>query len=265
MTASAEMRSGRSGPRLPQEIPAACPFASPSRPPMGHAGVSDGIPVFQRLMGTARPLYTRFNPPTMRKRTPPSRADSFRTTISLRMEHRTNPQSKRRTVERPELVTAHVVIRAHGYFLPPGFSTASSNSLPDLGGPRADKEKRKFSGCGFGTDACDAAWLRGPRPVLEGQTVPEAKNTFCPLSLAQRWPLRSDVRLPAAPRPPGLQTGCCNMLYLGLHLRPDAPSAAAPHRGLPAARRRADGADGTCVGPSDSTLLGTRCAENGRL
>lgn len=27
MTSSAEMRSGRSGPRLPQEIPATCPFA----------------------------------------------------------------------------------------------------------------------------------------------------------------------------------------------------------------------------------------------
>lgn len=62
MTASAEMRSGRSGPRLPLEIPATCPFASPSRPLMGHVGVSDGIPVFQRLMVTARPLYTRFNP-----------------------------------------------------------------------------------------------------------------------------------------------------------------------------------------------------------
>lgn len=58
---------------------------------------------------------------------------------------------------------------------------------------------------------------------------------------------------------------CCNMLYLGLHLRPYGPSAALPYRGLPAARRGPDGTDDTYVRPSDSTLLGTWCAENGRL
>ena len=67
-------------------------------------------------------------------------------------------------------------------------------------------------------------------------------------------------RLPRACRLAG-----CNMLYLGLHLRPYGPSAAAPYRGPPAARRGPDGADDTCAGPSDSALLGTWCAENGRL
>lgn len=71
------------------------------------------------------------------------------------------------------------------------------NSLPDLVGQRAGKEKRKFSGCCFSTDICNSVWLLGPQLVLEGQTILEAKNTFCPLILAQWWPLHSDVCLPA--------------------------------------------------------------------
>ena len=59
----------------------------------------------------------------------------------------------------------------------------------------------------LGTDICSSLWLLGPQLVLEGQGIPEAKNTFCPLIWAQRWPLHSDVCLLAATPASGLQTG----------------------------------------------------------
>lgn len=73
-----------------------------------------------------------------------------------------------------------------------------SPALPDLVGLRAGREKSKFSGRRFSTDICSSVWLHGPRRVLEGQTMLEAKNTFCPLILAPRGLLHSDVCLPAS-------------------------------------------------------------------
>ena len=145
------------------------------------------------------------------------------------------------------------------------YHQANSKFLTCLGGT----ERREWGGWIFwmslGTDICSSLWLLGPQPALEGQGIPEAKNTFCPLigrsggrftQMCASW----QRRLPRACRLAG-----CNMLYLGLHLRPYGPSAAAPYRGPPAATRGPDGADDTCAGPSDSALLETWCAENGRL
>lgn len=106
----------------------------------------------------------------------------------------------------------------------PRFSSTVStrNSSPALVGARAGKEKSKFSGCCLATDICDSVWLLGPRPVLEGQTILEAKNTFCPLILAQWWPLRSDVCLPAvtpASGPADWQAAiCCTWGYTWDHM-----------------------------------------------
>ena len=136
---------------------------------------------------------------------------------------------------------------------------------PDLGGLRAGREKSKFSGCRLGTDICDSVWLLGPRPVLEGQTIPEAKNTFCPLILAQRWPLHSDVCLPAVFPPQGPRTGTLQYALPGATPETIWTFSCRTIQGPPAAPRGPDGTDDTCVRPSDSTLLGTWCAENGRL
>lgn len=82
----------------------------------------------------------------------------------------------------------------------------TQNALPAFVGLREGIENQ-FSGCHFSCDICKSLWLLGPQLVLEGQDILEAKNTFCPLILAQRWPLRSDVCLPAVIPASGLQTG----------------------------------------------------------
>lgn len=141
----------------------------------------------------------------------------------------------------------------------------TQNSSPALVGLREGNEESKFSGC------CSALTFA----IHYGFLVPnwswKAKPTRRPRTPSALWFGHSgghfaqmcasrQLRLPQACRLAG-----CNMLYLGLHLRPYGPSAAAPYRGSPAARRGPDGADGTCAGPSDSTLLWTWCAENGTL
>ncbi|EPY75577.1 hypothetical protein CB1_001616044 [Camelus ferus] len=83
----------------------------------------------------------------------------------------------------------------------------TQNPFPARVGLTGGDEENKFSGCGFGTDICNSLWLLGPQPLLEGQAILKAKNTFCPLILAPRWPLHSDVCLLAVIPASGLQTG----------------------------------------------------------
>lgn len=61
----------------------------------------------------------------------------------------------------------------------------------------------------LGTDICIfTLWLLVPNWSWgKPRASPEAKNTFCPLIWAQRWPLHSDVCLLAATPASGLQTG----------------------------------------------------------
>lgn len=66
---------------------------------------------------------------------------------------------------------------------------------------REQAEKSTFSALSLwmlpGHDICSSGWRLGLQPVLEVQIIVGAKNTFCPLIWAQRWPLHSDACLPA--------------------------------------------------------------------